>query len=77
MAKLTDYFDGTAHEPLIAEIREHMCACRHCEVIVDSVEKTIHIYRDHELYEYELPENLRDRLRTAIMERCKDKKGSC
>jgi predicted anti-sigma-YlaC factor YlaD len=75
LEKLTDYFDGTVHEPLLAEIRTHMKKCSHCEVVVNTVEKTIHIYRSSDLYEYEMPDDLRDRLRSAIMDKCRGSKS--
>ena len=69
LAKLTDYFDGRIDSDLLAEVKQHLCTCHHCEVVVDTTRKTIDIYRGHE--PYDLPEDLSTRLRTAIMERCK------
>ena len=69
LAKLTDYFDGRIDSDLLAEVKQHLCSCHHCEVVVDTTRKTIDIYRGHE--PYDLPEDLSTRLRTAIMERCK------
>ena len=69
LAKLTDYFDGQIDPTLLAEVKQHLCSCHHCEVVVDTTRKTIDIYRGHE--SYNLPEDVSNRLRTAIMERCK------
>ena len=69
LAKLTDFFDGTIDPSLLAEIREHLCSCHHCEVVVDTTRHTIDIYRAHE--PYDLPEELEGRLRGAIMDRCR------
>jgi anti-sigma factor RsiW len=69
LAKLTDYFDGRIDPDLLAEVKQHLCSCHHCEVVVDTTRKTIDIYRGHE--PYDLPEALSTRLRSAIMERCK------
>jgi hypothetical protein len=55
-----------------AELEQHLHKCGHCEVVYDTTRKTIEIYRSHEIYD--LPEDLRDRLHTAIMSRCK---GGC
>jgi len=69
LAKLTDYFDGRIDPDLLAEVKQHLCSCHHCEVVVDTTRKTIDIYRGHELYN--LPDEISNRLRAAVMERCK------
>lgn len=69
LAKLTDYFDGQIDPNLLAEVKQHLCSCHHCEVVVDTTRKTIDIYRGHE--PYDLPEDVSTRLRSAIMARCK------
>ena len=69
LAKLTDFFDGTIDPSLLAEVREHLCSCHHCEVVVDTTRHTIDIYRAHE--PYDLPDPLADKLRGAIMDRCR------
>ncbi len=68
LAKLTDYFDGQINPELLAEVKAHLGACHHCEVVVSTTQKTISIYREHETYEF--PEDLADRLRSAVMKRC-------
>ncbi len=75
LAKMTDYFDGTVSESLLVEIRTHMQECNHCEVVVNTTQQTIQIYRDHELYE--LPEDLRTKMRATIMERCRLSRKGC
>jgi len=70
LAKLTDFFDNTIDDPsLLGEVKEHLCTCHHCEVVVDTTRHTIEFYRSHQ--PYELPDELSDRLRNAVMERCK------
>jgi len=69
LAKLTDFFDGTIDPSLLAEIKEHLGSCHHCEVVVDTTRHTIDIYRSHE--PYDMPDQLADKLRGAIMERCR------
>ena len=68
LAKLTDYFDGQIEADLLAEVKEHLGSCHHCEVVVNTTRKTIDVYRGNELYEF--PDDLSQRLRTAIMSRC-------
>jgi anti-sigma factor RsiW len=67
LAKLTDYFDGQIDPALLAEVKEHLGTCHHCEVVVDTTRKTIDVYRGAETYEF--PEELSSRLRAAVMER--------
>jgi anti-sigma factor RsiW len=68
MAKLTDYFDGQVEPDLLKEVEEHLGVCHHCEVVVNTCRKTINIYRDNEVYE--IPDELSERLRTAVKQRC-------
>ena len=69
MAKLTDYFDGAIEPELLAEVKAHLCSCHHCEVVVDTTRHTIEIYQRHERYDF--PVELQQRLRSAVMERCR------
>ncbi len=69
LSKLTDYFDGQIDPDLLAEVKSHLGTCHHCEVVVDTTRKTIDVYRGAESYEF--PEELSNRLRAAVMERCK------
>jgi hypothetical protein len=68
LSQLTDYFDGTVSPELIEEVRQHICECHHCEVVLSTTRHTIEIYRDNEIYE--LPDDLRTKMHTAIMARC-------
>ena len=72
LAKLTDYFDGQIEPDLLAEVKEHLGTCHHCEVVVNTTRKTIDIYRGQQTYEF--PEDLRGRLHSAIMKRCQASK---
>ena len=69
LAKLTDYFDGQIDSDLLAEVKQHLGTCHHCEVVVDTTRKTIDVYRNDK--SYELPESLHVRMRNAVMERCR------
>ena len=68
LSKLTDYFDGQIDPALLTEVKEHLGTCHHCEVVVDTTRKTIDVYRGAVTYEF--PEELSNRLRAAVMERC-------
>jgi anti-sigma factor RsiW len=69
--ELTNYLDGVLDAPTKAELEEHLAWCHNCYVVCDTTRKTIEIYRNHE--PYELPEDLRTRLRAAIVAKCKSK----
>lgn len=69
LAQLDDMLDQDVAIPLRADLQEHLRCCEHCEITLNTTRKTIQIYRSHELYE--LPENLRERLHTAIMAKCR------
>lgn len=69
IALLDDFLDDTVTTALRAEVEQHMNKCGHCEVVFNTTRKTIEIYRSHEIYE--LPSDLRERLHSAIMTRCK------
>ena len=68
LSKLTDYFDGEISPELLAEVREHSAACKHCEVVLDTTRQTIEVYRDNELYT--LSVEFQQRLHAAIDARC-------
>ena len=73
LKELTDYLDEALDARTKAELEEHLQWCHNCFVICNTTKKTIEIYRDSTLYE--LPDDLRTRLRTAIMSKCRDKKS--
>lgn len=67
--ELTNYLDGVMDDVTRNELEDHLQWCHNCYVVCDTTKKTIEIYRDSRLYE--LPEDLRDRLHTAIMTKCR------
>jgi len=72
LQELTNYLDGILDARTRAELEDHLAWCHNCYVVCDTTKKTIEIYRDQQLYE--LPEDLRGRLRSAIMQKCAEKK---
>ncbi len=69
LALLDDLIDDTVSTTMRADLQEHLRGCEHCEVTLSTTRKTIEIYRSHEIYD--LPPDLRERLHSAIMARCK------
>lgn len=71
LALLDDLIDDEVTAEMRADLQEHLRGCEHCEVTLSTTRKTIQIYRLHANEIYEMPAGLRDRLRKAIIERCK------
>jgi anti-sigma factor RsiW len=70
LAQLDDLIDDEVGVALRADLEEHLKACDHCVITLNTTRKTIEIYRSHELYE--LPEEVRVRLETAILAKCRN-----
>jgi anti-sigma factor RsiW len=45
LASLSDYVDGELGEELCAEIERHLAGCENCQIVVDTLRKTIYLYR--------------------------------
>ena len=69
LKELTDYLDNTMDPQTRAELEEHLQWCHNCYVVCNTTKSTIEIYRGSELYE--LPDDLRTRIHTAIISKCK------
>lgn len=72
LKELTDYLDDTMDTRTKSELEEHLQWCHNCYVVCNTTKRTIEIYRNNELYE--LPNDLRTRLRSAIMSKCSTSK---
>jgi len=61
---LSDYLDGELDEQLCAEIERHMAECGNCQMMVDTLRKTVMLYRayGHE----EVPEDAKERLYAVL-----------
>jgi anti-sigma factor RsiW len=64
LADLSDYLDGEASEALCAEIERQMTGCEECRIVVDTLGKTIFLYR--ELPRPEMNEDARRRLYQSL-----------
>ncbi len=45
LGELSDYLDGEASTQVCAEIERHISDCEDCRVVVDTLRKTIQLYR--------------------------------
>ena len=68
LKELTDYLDESMDPQTKAELEDHLQWCHNCYVVCNTTKMTIEIYRDSHLYE--LPDELRGRLRSAILTKC-------
>jgi Putative zinc-finger len=75
LKELTDYLDESMDAQTRAELEDHLQWCHNCYVVCNTTKRTIEIYRDSHLYE--LPDDLRGRLRSAIISKCQGHKGDC
>lgn len=60
LGALSDYIDGELEERLCAQIEAHMRDCPGCRVMVDTLHKTVVLYRTHG--QVEVPSDVRSRL---------------
>ncbi len=57
---LSDYLDGEASGQLCAEIERHVANCEKCRIVVDTLRKTVTLYR--QLPQPLMPPEARERL---------------
>lgn len=61
LASLSDYVDGTLQPELCQEIERHMAGCQDCQIVVDTLRKTVSLYRTT-TPPPALPDDVRNRL---------------
>lgn len=72
LKELSDYLDGAIDETLKSDLEEHLMWCSDCHIVCNTTQKTIEVYRNNEVYP--LPDEIRSRLHTAIIDKCKTKR---
>jgi predicted anti-sigma-YlaC factor YlaD len=65
--ELCDFLDGELDTGTVEEIKLHLDRCEDCRLLVDTTKKTIEIFCNAE--PLPLPQDLRDRLHTALEQR--------
>ena len=58
--QLSDYIDDELAARLCAEIEAHLAECQNCRVMVDTLRKTIYLYREQS--PAEMPSDVKERL---------------
>lgn len=61
LASLSDYVDGELGDELCAELEQHLAGCKDCQVVVDTMRKTISLYHSNSMPP-EVPSEVRQRL---------------
>jgi predicted anti-sigma-YlaC factor YlaD len=65
--ELASYLDGVLDSSVQIDLEEHLARCTDCRVVVDTTRKTIQIFCNSE--PVPLPDDVRKRLHTALLER--------
>lgn len=45
LGELSDYVNGDLGESLCAELERHLADCENCRIVVDTLRKTVYLYR--------------------------------
>jgi predicted anti-sigma-YlaC factor YlaD len=45
LSSLSDYIDGELGSVLCTEIEQHIKGCENCRIVVDSLRKTVYLYK--------------------------------
>ena len=60
LSSLSDYVDGTAQEEICRELERHLAGCDDCRIVVDTLKKTVYLYKSST--DTNLPVDVRERL---------------
>ena len=68
---LSDYIDDEIDSSICEEFEKHLRDCEPCKIVVDTVRKTILLYKGTEVYK--LPYELKERIHKLLREKWKEK----
>lgn len=71
---LNDYVDGDLDPGVCKEFERHFAGCEACRIVVDTLRRTIQVYREGRLCE--MPLEFRRRLHEALREKWKQVRPS-
>lgn len=74
---LNDYVDGDIEIPACEDFEKHLEDCNPCQIVVDTIRKTITLYKGPPFKgeEAEPPQEFRFKLRAALKERWDQRHG--
>ena len=72
--ELSSYLDGILDSSMRTDLEQHLSGCTDCRIVVDTCRKTIQIFCNSE--PVPLPEDVRGRLHSALLERFRRKTKS-
>ena len=61
LGSLSDYIDGSLQAEICAQIEEHMKTCENCQVVVNTLRKTVELYEQCN-DQTQLPGGVKERL---------------
>lgn len=61
LGTLSDYVDGSLQQELCAELEKHLVGCDNCRIVVNTLRKTVELYRESGETK-DIPEEVRHRL---------------
>ena len=67
LRELSDYIDEEITPELRSKMEAHLCACRHCKVLVDTTRKTLTLVANNSFLE--LPQGVSERLLERLARR--------
>ena len=62
LESLSEYLDGELPAEFCAAIERHMSGCENCRIVVDTLRKTVYLYRSEQASPPQMPAQVRDRL---------------
>lgn len=71
LEKICDFVDEDVDSSFCQEFREHLQNCDKCRIMVDTVKKTITLYREEDNQACEIPEGFHNRLHKALKDNWK------
>ena len=66
---LNDYVDNDIDPAVCTDFEGHLKACNPCKIVVDTIRKTIKLYKNDAVYE--MPLSFHDRLHRTLRDRWK------
>jgi anti-sigma factor RsiW len=70
LAVLNEYVDGTVDPKVCTEFERHLADCHPCQIVVDTIRKTITLYREGN--QHALPSMFQQRLHAALRQRWRE-----